>query len=277
MNTKILISNVLAKYSSTDAIYPLRKYSANLKGGDPKKCPRVTELIYCALFDSNDSPNLQELSREMKKLKDLQDTEIFLFIYALTRQIFINLYLDKMDLQNALHLLSEIDDFDMESFYGSLSEVNRILLRQNPHSYRESDDDTKEKIRKRIYKYAKKHKISEIEAARIYSPEKSKGTSVAGKIFFPLLFSLFVLSLIAVFFIFGFFPMLFLAIPVFEALRGILLYFTSRAVDPGFIPRLKKDTVPKNAKTAVVVTSLIDTDNLPRLLQNIEDIYTWSR
>ena len=66
MNNKILISKVLAKYSDTDAIYHLRKYSTNLKGGTSKKCPRVTELIKCAFFDSENPPSLLELSQEMK-------------------------------------------------------------------------------------------------------------------------------------------------------------------------------------------------------------------
>lgn len=277
MNNKILISKVLAKYSDTDAIYHLRKYSTNLKGGTPKKCPRVTELIKCAFFDSENPPSLLELSQEMKKLKELQDREIHLFIYTVTRQVFIELYKNKISIRDAVSLLSETEGFDAQSFYASLSEVNRILIRKNPHHYRNSDETTKEKIRANVYRYAEKHKISEIEAARIYQPPKSSCTPIGGKIFFPILFTAFFIFVFAIAFFLGVLPAILLALPIFEGCRMILIYFISRKTDPGFIPRMGIDHIPPNAKTAVVITSLVDLDNIPRLLENLEDIYNRNR
>lgn len=277
MNNKLLISKVLTKYSNTDAIYPLRKYSANLKDGKKDNCRRVTDIISCALFDSDDLPSLYQLSQEMKKIKDIEDHEIFLFIYAFTRQVFINLYKERISINSAVSLLSETEDFDMESFYSSLSEVNRILLRRNPHHYKESDDTTRDKIRKRIYSYAKKHGISEIEAAKIYTPKNKSTTPIMGKLFFPLLFSLTAFSLLLLFFFLGFVPALLLALPVYEAYRIIILYFTSKWTNTGFIPRLRGDRIPSNAKTAIVITSLMDSDNISKLLENIEDIYNRNR
>ena len=73
--------------------------------------------------------------------------------------------------------------------------------------------------------------------------------------------------------VWGFICGIFLLFPLFEATRMILLYFISRFTRAGYVPRIKGEKIPPNAKTTVVITSLIDKTNIPKLLKNLEDYY----
>ncbi len=273
MNNKRLIKKVLKKFALSGGSYPLRKYSINLKYGSVKDCRRVIGEIEKNLIEAESMPTFDKLASEIKKLPRLEDKEIHLFLFALTYCVFQGLLNDTLSLNGAVLLLSETENYDGEEFYTSASEVNRILGKNNPHNYRKSDLETKERIRKRVYSFAKNHGISEIEAARIYTPEKSFGKILFGKLFFPCLtlFSL-LLDGFVLFFI-GFVPFILLFFPIYEVLRSLSIYFISKIMDADFIPRLDGVRIPDSGRCVTVITSLICSDNIQKLLSSIEDIY----
>ena len=204
MNNKLLISKVFSKYRGSEGIYPLRKYSAYLLHGSPKKCRRVSVLIKNALDDEASSELTPKIIFEkMRSLEELQDTEIHLFAYALTREVFLALLNEKLPLQKGISLLAGLEELDMDEIYSRLSEVNRILLSKNPHHYRISDEATRRHIRERIYRYARQHKISEIEGAKIYTSEKGSCPHAVSRVLFPILLGLTALFSLPVIFLLG--------------------------------------------------------------------------
>ena len=274
MNNKTLTKKVLKKYADSEYIYPLRKYSLFIDHADSKKCARISAVIERELESGISEDCIENLIKGIKGLSNLQDSEIHLFLFALTRHIFTLLKNDLILPDKAVEILSKACELDMKSLYQALSCVHKILMSKDTHHYRISDDATREHIRRRIYSFAEKHRISQIESARIYSDTKALNREKAlGRSFYPILFALTISGFSLIWHFWGFICGIFLLFPLFEATRMILLYFISRFTRAGYVPRIKGEKIPPNAKTTVVITSLIDKTNIPKLLKNLEDYY----
>ncbi len=169
-------------------------------------------------------------------------------------------------------------NIDFDEVFERVSRLEQIFSADPSGVYLRCDKETKAMYRKSIAYGAKKQKTGELEyATRLLAVAKSaKGEARAlgyylvkeekhpiAAAYFPMT-AVFVGALEAVyFFIVGhtspvsYIAALFLLLPFFEVAKQIAQMIVSRIVKPRMLPRLKLDTIPDEARTLTVVTTLL--------------------
>lgn len=281
MNDKTLVKKVLKKYSSRNGYYILQKSALNIKNASKiKNKNKKSKRIYLEISDMLDKSNfdisIEELSKKVSHIKapTLDDCQLSLFNYSLCKCIFNDLLNSKnTDIpQKHLFLLSSLESFDYDDFYNHASMVHRILLKNNPDHYRDSDKSTKQHARRYVYAYSKKHSITEFEAAKIYRGEMSKQKKLSN-LYFPVIIALSALICIIIALFLSPFYSIPLFLPILEAIRIISHLILSKKCIPSKIPALEIDKIPDKGRTVAVITTLIDKNNIPKLLDKIEDYH----
>ncbi len=172
---------------------------------------------------------------------------------------------------------------DTEELRERISVLDRTLSEYPELYYSESTDLTKSLIRGKISAFAKRHKISEKDAVKIYCDnsgyrEDKKIRKRNINLYFLFWgFLTVVLSLIILYFS-DVNPFVFVLIlfPVSEAVKFIADRIASRMLPLSAIPRLKLESIPDNAKTLTLITSLIS-DKDDTVFRQLEEIYLLSR
>ncbi len=176
--------------------------------------------------------------------------------------------LHTIDYLKALHYINP------DEIIYALSEAERIL--STSIYFKDSDENTKNICRRNVSSYAKKHSISEEEAAKILclgNPLKRK-KSLSSYLYFPFIgLSFVLLFVLALFLTKENLPIcLFLIIPLYELAKQIADTIFSRIVKHNPIPKLKLSKIPPEAPVITVITSLLtskkEVDDLLKKLLN---------
>lgn len=154
-----------------------------------------------------------------------------------------------------------IDIYDFEDLYTSISYIEHLLQDDPGGIYNQCDINTKHIYRANIDKYAKKHQISQVEAARIMCENAGKPTEhpILSRLYFPLVYGLtFVLFVISALLLNeNIVVSIFLLLPLSELSKAICDFFIGKSLPAERLPKLKIDTIPDDAKTLVIITSLL--------------------
>ena len=172
---------------------------------------------------------------------------------------------------------------DIEELRERISLLDRELSADPSLHYFESSDLTKALTRRSIISFAQRHKISEKDAVKIYCDNlgyredaKIRKRNIAiyfsAIIFFTLLFSILTVYFTEIH------PaiLLLLIFPISEAVKFIIDRITSRSIPLSAVPRLKLDSIPDDAKTLTVITSLIS-DKDEAIFRQLEEFYLSNR
>ncbi|MBE6619341.1 MAG: hypothetical protein E7626_06155 [Ruminococcaceae bacterium] len=190
---------------------------------------------------------------------------------------------EKTLINRASALLRSFELVDIESLRERISVLDRTLSARNCNAYAQSSDLTKSLVRSRISAFAKRHRISEKDAALVYC---ENGCYLEDKIIRKknarLYFSLWVILTLAITFVIclasqrGPFFFIILLLPISESVKLILDRIFSRFIPQSTVARLKLDTIPSNAKVLTVITSLIS-DKDSAIFDQIEQFYLANR
>ena len=189
--------------------------------------------------------------------------------------------------------LKIIESLDFNKITEEVSPIEKIFIQDPENVYIKMDDESKSYYRYLLCLISKKRKINEQKLAEIILDKAKKEDKHIGyflkndeyiisnrkkigqdfisiNIFLPLLFSILILFLTK-----NFFVSLMTYFPFWEIIRPINEYFTSRRCKTDFLPRIDiNDTVPKEGKTLVVVSTILPkTDKAKNLKARLENLY----
>ena len=178
MTDRALINSDLKKYRGYGGYFQLEKAAFHIKASKNKKNGRRLFLvIQDILTKGNFEISPEETARSVIDLHQyaFEDKELCTFVYSCAKSVFISLINEKDEYLPEKYriFLSRLECFDFDRFYYSASSVNRILEKNNPDCYRESDNRTRRHLRRYLYRFAKTHDINEVEAAKIYRGRKN--------------------------------------------------------------------------------------------------------
>ncbi|MBQ5602309.1 MAG: hypothetical protein IIU77_05755, partial [Clostridia bacterium] len=180
-------------------------------------------------------------------------------------------------------LIRSLETSDIEKLREKISVLDRNLTDCTGTYYYASTDLTKSLMRGKISAFAKRHKISEKDAVKIYCDDlgysedkkrQKKNTRLYFTfwVFFTLLF-----SFLAVYFArVNPFIILLIIFPISEAVKYITDRMSSRMLPLTAVSRLNIDKIPDSAKTLTVITSLIS-DRDDSLFRQLEEFYLLTR
>ena len=172
-------------------------------------------------------------------------------------------------LAGAVRFLRALSESDFDKFFRSVSENEKILCHYDPLCYTAADKGTKAAIREEVRRLARRHRLPEAEAALLYcrSNPKVLRPPLPGKYFFLLWGGVLLLLLTGLFLLlrltglraplFLSLSLLFALLPLSEGAKQIAEWILGSIARPIPIPKLKPGAVPKDAKTLVVITTLL--------------------
>ncbi len=180
-------------------------------------------------------------------------------------------------------LMRSFELADIELLRERISVLDSTLSSRHEAHYAESTDLTKSLMRGKISSFARRHKISEKDAANIYCDNggfkedariRKRNMSVY---FFSLAFFTFIISF-AVTYLSKSGPVIFflLLLPVSEAVKYIIERLFSRFMRPSAVSRLKLDSIPNSAKTLTVITSILSSGD-ESIFRQLEEFYLSNR
>ncbi len=161
-------------------------------------------------------------------------------------------------LASTVDYLKRLYSIEIDELYYELSEAERILSESK--YFKDCDADTKNECRRQVTLAARKHKISESEAATLFLSRDpfEHEPSAASRLYFPILgimtaafsaLSLIVTKNPAFFF--------FTLLPMSESAKQLTDYVFSHFVRTVPIPKKKLKALPDGARTLTVITSLL--------------------
>ena len=180
--------------------------------------------------------------------------------------------------EKCVKTLRFIDIYDFEELYTSISYTEHLLCDDPGGIYNQCDINTKHMYRANIDKYAKKHHITQVEATRIMSTNAGKPTdhSLLRRLYFPLVYGLTVILFIlsAVLLHDNMLIPILLLFPLSEFSKAVCDFFIGKIIPAERLPKLKIDDVSDNAKTLVIITSLLFGEGKDdELLEKLEHFY----
>ncbi len=204
--------------------------------------------------------------------------ELFAINDTIVLVIFEKLYNDKNTeislYENCLRTLQMLDNYDYMAMFERISYIEQLLLDDKDSAFKNSDDTTKQIYRNNITRYAKKHRLTETEAARrMYKnaailPEHR----IAKKMYFFAIYSFtaLIFLLLLKFNNYQPVPAIFCILPITEFSKYIVDFIFRFYIPAISSFKLKLNTVPSDAKTLVVITTLLfgekhDSDIFDRL------------
>lgn len=186
-------------------------------------------------------------------------------------------------LPNAVNLLRFIGELDIEALFETAWLPEQILI-QYEKGYSLYTEPTKNEYRNALAGYCRSHKISEPDGAKLLAERAAKEDRTIGSFLFVkrksdevlyvalcafLFFALFCLSFATA----GFWSLL-LLLPLLTTAFLLTDFITAFFIRGNPIPRLKLEKVPDDAKTLVVITSLLfGAEKDKRLFQSLERFY----
>ncbi|MBQ4120684.1 MAG: DUF3131 domain-containing protein, partial [Clostridia bacterium] len=226
------------------------------------------ELTNCILYESRQSPFTEE------EILSVDTAVCLALLKLLTREKEMPKEESLTLCDNAAYTLRSLEAADWEERYKTLSELEKTLQKEDP-LYPLCDKETQNDIKGEILKLAKKHRLTERDAALLFSQKaaKTKTHAQAGKWFFISLYAVsFIITLSLLFF--GV-PLLFLPLlwfGIFEVVKSLGEALLRRFLPSHPIPKLKLDEIPESAKTLVVIPTLLTKED-PASFDKLERFY----
>ena len=175
--------------------------------------------------------------------------------------------------QRAVILFEGYLRLDQRQLYLCYSAVHRILLQRGLFCYGDSDEQTRDAIRRMVYRYAKRHGIKDREAATTVPADYMKRELAERRRYFRNLIVLMPLLLFALALIYcGLLPSLLLLLPIFTLCCEMIFAAASLCVTPDPIFKLKN--APIDQPVLVVITTLLTSkEEIVRLAERLEVMY----
>ena len=262
-----LLEQLKKKIGDYDNFYIIKKRckSALINQKHGKKSKYLYETLYNMLEDNNYDINYDILEAA---LKDAQhdyyfDNDEICAVNDYTAILILRKLIDADTelMEKCVKTLRFLDIYDFEELYSSISYIERLLSDDPGGIYNQCDVNTKHMYRANIDKYAKKHNISQVEAARIMSVNAGKPTEhkILRRLYFPLVYGITFLLFIssAVLLRDNLLISILLLLPLSELSKSVCDFVIGKFVSAERLPKLKITSVPDNAKTLVIITSLL--------------------
>jgi len=158
-------------------------------------------------------------------------------------------------------LLRGFEEISFERFLEKASVIERTLMADKRGIYPRCDEETKQLYRQAAAEYAKKHKVTQRQAAELVLAMRSpvKEHPILRAVYFPIMYTAaFLLSVLAAALTDGdLFLALLLYFPLTELVRQCLDFALSRFVPPGAVPRYRLERCDDVPETLVVITTLL--------------------
>lgn len=261
-----LLEQLKKKIGDYDNFYIIKKRCKNalINQKHHKKSKRLFDILYNMLEDNGYEINYDILETTLKNTQcDFYFTNDEIcsvndYIAILIMRKLINA--DSELLEKCVKTLRFIDIYYFEDLYSSVSYIEHLLQDDPGGIYSKCDLNTKHTYRINIEKYAKKHSISQIEAARIMSVNAGKPTEhpILRKLYFPLVYGIsFILFVLSVFLLDNIVIPIFLLLPFSELSKSVCDFIIGKFVYAERLPKLKIDEIPDDTKTLVIITTLL--------------------
>ena len=226
------------------------------------------EITNCLLYESRKQPFTEEEILSVESAVCLALLTLLTHEKELPKEEFFALC------DNAAYTLRSLEASDFEERYQTLSELEKTLQKEDP-LYRFCGKETQNDIKGEILKLAKKHRLAERDAALLFSQKAAKTPThtKAGKWFFVSLYALSLVITASLFFFgvrFWILPLLWFGI--FDVIKSLGEAILRRFLPSRPIGRLKLDKIPENAKTLVVIPTLLTKED-PTPFDRIERFY----
>ncbi len=296
MNSNRQFKVVLHSFPSLKEVYPFMRRGAraasnkNLAGKEVEKFISALEKNVIALSSNNMGTTLEEYLEKMFSTSVPSDKLLHLAEDAIALALIRFLYSVRHESDKpkytayAVCYMSALENIDFETLYLRYSSVEKILEKRNFLSFCDCDKESKDHIRRSVYIFAKKHRIPDKEGARLIDEQflekrqkKITKTYTAALWILPLLFS------IAVLYFCGFFPMVFLILPIITFSSEAICTIASFIQPPAPILKLKKQPIehPVLVTVTILLTSEKELSVLCKrlkkmLLQNPEEGITFA-
>ncbi len=272
--------------------YPLF-LSMLLSGGKVTKKQRKCRFysIILRFFENcnfkTDSRGFAEYIADIAVRENISDKDAVLilpFIFdIISRKIALLSENDTQEIEKLYSLCREFSYYDFTVLREKVSVIDKTLAEKGLSEFSDSDEITKNIIRRKISLFAKRHKISEKNSAEIFaengefeSEKKERKKHICAWFILNGFFSVFLtfttvlLTKTPIFFAF------LLIFPISEFVRYILNLIFSHLLYIEIPYRLKLDKIPDNGKTLVVITSLLSSED-DSVFRDIEEYYLSSR
>ena len=256
INIKLLTGSLYKKYGSSEIFPLIFPYTEKLKG--KIDCPRFFESVKKTVSPvfTTDPKKITKAVGDNVSYKELSRFYTYAVINALvalgeappTEEL----------LAKTVDYLKTLYSIEIDGLYYELSEAERILSESK--YFKSCDADTKNECRRQVTVSAKRRKISESEAATLFLSRDpfEHEKSVASRLYFPVLgimtaaFSVVTLTVTKnpAFF-------LFTLLPMSEGAKQLTDYIFSHFVRTVPIPKKKLKSIPDDARTLTVITSLL--------------------
>ena len=285
ININKIMSEIERVYGDSDLFTILEQYAEKAERAIGKK------IKYSSFFDKVHNIVIPDKISDPDKIAAIMTKgditfsfrEISLFYDYATVWALIGLnipFRSDRELCDTVEYLKTLHHIDPDEIMMHLSEAERILYKSK--YFYGSDNATKNACRNNVAGYAEKFSISETEAAKILcssNPLKEK-KSIASKIYFPSIWIICTLFfLLAAFLTKGNIALsLLLILPLSELSKEICDALFSRIVKYSPIPRLKLSSIPDEAPTICVITSLLTSEkDAKELSEKIRNCYFANR
>lgn len=156
--------------------------------------------------------------------------------------------------------LNALASFDYDAFLAAVSKPEKVFLSDAPVAFGNADAGTRRLYREACSRKAKKTGISEREAAAglCLSGDIYPAHPIAAALYFPLIALLTSASFAALCFVKGGVPIALLCLlPLTEFFKRALDFLYPRFIPAVQTARLRADCIPDDARTLVVITSLL--------------------
>ncbi len=162
--------------------------------------------------------------------------------------------------ESCIRTIRFLDSYDFEAFFEKHSYTERILLGGKNGVYAKSDAATKMAYRAQVVAYAKRHRIPEYEAAKRLCDRLMLKVEhpVAKKLYFPLLCGItLALCVLCAVFVRSIVLFFLLLLPIYASVKWVQDRIYAAVIPPAVLPCYQLDNLPPEAKTLVVITSLL--------------------
>ena len=181
-------------------------------------------------------------------------------------------------LENCVRTLQMTEVYDFEQLYEELSAVNRVLFEGQVNEYHRCDVRSRASMRADVYKYARQHKITQVEAAHLYCKQFPAKKKVRGAVYFCAAYGLTAALFALSWYVAGIVAAILLLIPLSEVSKITVRAVMARIVVSKPILKLFPGPIPREAATLVVVTTvLFGKTDVDALVGRLEQFYYQNR
>ena len=285
MNNKRLLKKLHDTYQDNENHYMLRLMISRAVKSRQKVSARIVSVTESALLSHSLRLSKEELTNAILQAshqKPFCEDEILALHKAVCLALLKLLTQDKnatkeelfLRAENAAFTLRSLEAADWDTRYQTLSSLEQTL-RQEDALYALCDKQTQNDIKGKLLQLAKKHRLPESDAARLFYHQATQAKCYAkqGRFFFIAVYTLSFLATASLFFV-GI-PILFLPLlwfGVFDLIKSLGEALLRRILPSHPIPKLKLEQIPKEAKTLVVIPTLLTKED-PALFERIEGFY----